>query len=276
MVADDLVLIDEPRPRVRRLTLNRPEKRNALSNALRTRLFQELRAADADDEVRVMVIRGAGSCFSSGYDLAQDPDEPLTHHTARTDGHWARHLVAGWFEIWDFATPVIAQVHGYCLAGGSELAAACDLVYVADDALIGHPPARIMAPPDMIWQPWLYGLRRAMEALLTGDSITGAEAAQWGFANRAYPAADLEGAVLDQAERISLVPAELLAISKRAVHRSLEVAGMRAGIRAAADTQALAFHQPGLIEFEAKLAENVTAALDQRDAPFGDGRTTNA
>jgi len=86
------------------------------------------------------VIRGAGSCFSAGYDLNPDPDQPLPRPIAIRDGFWSRSLVEGWFEFMDMATPIIAQVHGYCLAGGSELAAACDLCYVADDATIGYPP----------------------------------------------------------------------------------------------------------------------------------------
>ena len=132
-----LLLLDDPAPHVRRLTLNRPEKRNALSNALRGEIFAALEAADSDPEVRVIVLRGAGTCFSSGYDLAGVGDLPF--HTAGGQGQWARHVVEGCFRIWDLAKPVIAQVHGWCLAGGSELAFACDLVYVAEDAQVGYP-----------------------------------------------------------------------------------------------------------------------------------------
>src|SRR3546814_7109866 len=89
--------------------------------------------------------------------------------------------------MWDLAKPLIAQVHGYCLAGGSELASACDLVYVADDAEIGYPPIRLMSPPDNQVFPWLMGMRRAAEMMLTGDSISGKQAAEFGFANRSFP-----------------------------------------------------------------------------------------
>jgi len=99
------------------------------------------------------------------------------------------------------ATPIIGQVHGYCLAGGSELAAACDLLYVADDAVIGYPPVRTMSSPDLLWQPWYMGLRRAMEAVLTGDSMTGTEAVDAGFANRSFPADRLEDEVLEYFRR---------------------------------------------------------------------------
>ena len=153
MTTNDALVIDEPVPHVRRLTLNRPEKRNALDNALRGAIFTALRAADADAAVRVSVIRGAGSCFSAGYDLRADLTSDRPYPTAAGDGQWPRHVVEGWFAIWDLAKPVIAQVHGWCLAGGSELAAACDLVYAADDAQIGYPPVRLMSPPDMQFHP---------------------------------------------------------------------------------------------------------------------------
>jgi enoyl-CoA hydratase len=118
---DAVLLVDEPLPRVRRLTLNRPHKRNALNDELRLALFEALRAADADEAVSVVVIRGAGGCFSAGYDLGER-GRPVERAAATNDGWWARHVVTGWFELWDMATPLVAQVHGWCLAGGSELA----------------------------------------------------------------------------------------------------------------------------------------------------------
>jgi enoyl-CoA hydratase len=273
-VTDPLVLVDDPRPHVRRLTLNRPGKRNALSNALRGELFARVREADTDPQVRVVVVRGAGSCFSAGYDLAQDPSEPHPWPISRADGAWARHVVQGWFELMDLATPLVAQVHGWCLAGGTELAASCDLVYVAEDAQIGYPPVRLMSSPDLAWQPWLLGMRRAMEAMLTGDSMSGVEAVAAGFANRAYPAADLDDAVLERAERVAKVPPDLQAINKRVVHRAMEAMGMRDGLRATADLNALGFHQRSSREYFADLAGGVTPALTKRDAAFGDYRTT--
>lgn len=273
--AEPLVLVDDPAAHVRRLTLNRPSKRNALSNALRGELFAQLRAADADPTVRVVVIRGAGPCFSAGYDLAQDPSEPLPWPITRADGGWARHVLAGWFEMMDLATPLIAQVHGYCLAGGTELAAACDLVYVATDAQIGYPPVRSMSSPDMAWHVWLLGMRRAMEAMLTGDSMTGTEAVEAGFANRHFPADELEERVLEIAQRVAKVPADLQALNKRVVHRAMEVMGMRDGLRATADLNALGFHQRSSRAYFARLAEGVTSALDARDGAFGDYRTAS-
>lgn len=272
-MSDEVLLVDEPAPKVRRLTLNRPEKRNALNDALRAALFRELRAGDADPDVSVMIVRGAGSCFSAGYDLGS-PNTPVERAIAAgVDGWWSRHVVNNWFEMWDMATPIIAQVHGYCLAGGTELATACDLVYVADDAQIGYPPVRLMSPPDMQWQTWLLGLRKGMEALLTGDSMSGAEAAEAGFANRAHPADELDAAVLAVAERVAKVPPDLLALNKRAAHRAMEAMGIRTGMRATADIQAMGFHQRSSREYMRSFAEKgVTAALSERDRAFGDYR----
>lgn len=270
---ENLVLVDDPRPRVRRITLNRPEKRNAMSSALRSSLLDELRAADLDDDISVIVIRGAGKCWSAGYDLAQDHSEPLSRHSNRRAGHWPRHIVDGWIDVWDYDTPVIGQVHGFCLAGGTELAMACDLVYVADDAIIGYPPVRDVSPPDMCWQPWIYGLRRGMEAVLTGDSVSGEEAVQLGFANRSFPIEDLEEQVLSVAERIAKVPPEVLAVNKRAVHRAMDVMGIRTSLRVTTDSQTIGGMLPSSMARKEAFRAGVTSALTQRDSSFGDYRT---
>jgi enoyl-CoA hydratase len=271
-LADEpLVLVDDPAAHIRRLTLNRPAKRNALSNALRGELFEALEDGDRDAEVRVMIIRGAGSCFSSGYDLAGVG--PLPFHTAGGQGQWARHVVEGCFRVWDLAKPVIAQVHGWCLAGGSELAVACDLVYVAHDAQIGYPAVRTMSPPDNQYHAWLMGLRPAMEMMLTGDSMSGDEAVRLGFANRAFAAEALEGEVMAMAERIAKVDPELAQLNKRLVHRQMEAMGLRAGLRAGTDLHALGWHTNASRAYMAKMREGVKDALTARDATFGDYRT---
>src|SRR5258705_234257 len=130
-----------------------------------------------DPAVGVSILRGAGPAFSSGYDLSADNSVNQPYYSPGGPGQWARHVVDGWFTIWDLAKPVIAQVHGYCLAGGSELAACCDLVYVAEDARIGYPPTRLMSAPDNQFHPWLMGMRTAMDMFITADAITGTESA---------------------------------------------------------------------------------------------------
>jgi enoyl-CoA hydratase len=273
-MAEPLVLLDDPAPFVRRLTLNRPEKRNPLSNALRGELFAALDAADRDDAVRVTILRGAGPCFSAGYDLSRDGGrQELPYQTAGGSGQWARHVVEGCFRIWDLAKPVIAQVHGWCLAGGSELATACDLVYVAEDAQIGYPPVRMMSPPDNQFHAWLCGLRPAMEMMLTGDAISGKEAVSVGFANRAFRPEALEQEVLAVAERIAKIPTDVQQMNKRSVHRAMEIMGLRAAIRAGTEIQALALTTESSRQTFAKFRDGVTKGLDARDAAFKDYRT---
>jgi enoyl-CoA hydratase len=271
----EVLLVDDPAPRVRRLTLNRPEKRNALSNQLRAELINALQEADRDPEVRVTIVRGAGTCFSSGYDLGTaNAGVDLPHFTAEGDGQWPRHVTETWMGIWDLAKPVIAQVHGYCLAGGSELATGCDLVYVAHDAKMGYPAVRF-GVPDMQFHAWMLGMRAAMEMMVTGDSISGDEAVRLGWANRAFPEADLDAEVLHVAERIALIPSDIVSLNKRTVHRAMDAMGMRASIRQGTELCALGTKTATLAEFIGRSqTEGLTQALQERDAPFGDYRTS--
>ena len=260
----ECVLVDRPVPLVQRITLNRPEKRNALNNEVRTRLFEALQQADRDDEVRVSIVRGAGKCFSAGYDLRANQMLGQPYFTAWGDGMWPRQVLSGWFSIWDLAKPVIAQVHGFCLAGASELATACDLVYVAEDAQIGYPPVRSMSPPDMQFHPWLVGMRHAMELMLTGDSIDGVRAAEIGLANRAFPAAELEAKVLEIATRVAKIPSDLQQLNKRSVHRAMDIMGVRAAVRAGSELQALATHQRSVQAVLGNIAASMKQAFDKQ------------
>jgi len=275
MNAPTHILIDAPAAGVRRITLNRPEKRNALNNALRSEIFAALEAHDRDPDVRVTIVRGAGPAFCSGYDLSANNRVGQPYHSSDGLGQWSRHVVDGWFRVWDLAKPVIAQVHGYCLAGGTELATACDLVYVAEDAQIGYPPVRLMSPPDMQFHPWLMGMRQAMESMLTGDALSGAEAARQGWANRAYPLDRLEPEVLAIADRVAKLPTELAAINKRSVHRAMEIMGLRAAIRSGTELQALAFQTEPSKAYMSRFRRDgasVSGLLSERDATFGDYR----
>jgi len=269
-----LVLVDEPAPHVRRITLNRPEKRNALNHPLRGELIAALQAADLDDDVRVSIVRGAGTSFSAGYDLGggnEGHDYP--HFTAPGEGQWPRHVTETWMGIWDLAKPVIAQVHGYCLAGGSELATGCDLIYVAEDAKMGYPAVRF-GVPDMQFHAWFLGMRAAMEMMVTGDSISGIEAVRLGWANRAFPEAELEGAVVAVAQRIAKLPPDIVQLNKRTVHRAMDIMGIRQGIRSGTELCSLGTKQPSFHEFiERMRSKGLTQALQERDEPFGDYRT---
>ena len=274
-MSDSTILVDEPAAHIRRITLNRPEKRNALNARLRREILAALRENDDDPDVRVTIIRGAGPCFSAGYDLsasAMDDDQPPAHHTAGGLGSYPRHVTEGWMSIWDLAKPVIAQVHSYCLAGATELATGCDMVYVAEDAKIGYPAVRF-GTPDMQYHAWLMGMRAAMETMLTGDSLSGSEAVRVGFATRAFPADELETRVLEIASRVANIPTDILQINKRTVHRAMEEMGMRSAIRKGTELCALAMHTDTFAAFMSDREAGLTKALSKRDTPFGDYRT---
>lgn len=268
-----LVLVDEPAAHVRRITLNRPEQRNALNHPLRGQIISALQAADLDPDVHVMIVRGAGPSFSAGYDLGggnEGHDYPS--FTSPGEGQWPRHVTEAWMGIWDLSKPVIAQVHGYCLAGGSELATGCDLVYVAHDAQMGYPAVRF-GVPDMQFHAWMLGMRAAMEMMVTGDSISGDEAVRLGWANRAFPADELPDEVLAVAQRIARLPPDMVSLNKRTVHRAMDHMGMRNAIRAGTELCSLGTKQPSYAEFVARVRDKgLTGALQERDEPFGDYR----
>ncbi|MCO8129151.1 enoyl-CoA hydratase-related protein [Acidimicrobiia bacterium EGI L10123] len=272
-----VVAVDEPSPGVRRVTLNRPDKRNALNHPLRGQLLQALREGDADPEVRVQIVRGAGPSFSAGYDLAGGNEgHEMPYYTPGGDGSWPRHVTEGWMSIWDLAKPVIAQVHGYCLAGGSELATCCDLVYVAEDAQMGYPAVRF-GVPDMHFHAWFLGMRKAMEMMITGDSISGLEAVEKGWANAAFDVDELDERVIEIAAKIARVPTDVVQLNKRIVHRGMEIMGLRTAIRSGTELCALGTHQQSMHEFTSAVREEgLTAALSQRDGGFGDYRTAEA
>lgn len=271
----EVILVDAPAAGVKRITLNRPDKRNALNHPLRGELLHALQQGDRDTEVKVQIVRGAGSCFSAGYDLGGGNEGyGYPYHTAGGDSQWPRHVTDGWMSIWDLAKPVIAQVHGYCLAGGSELATGCDLVYMAENAQMGYPAVRF-GTPDMQFHPWLVGMRKGMEMLLTGESLSGVECAARGWATDCFPEAELERRVLEIAGRIALLPPDIVQLNKRAVHRQMEVMGLRQGIRAGTELCALATHQPTFKQFLNRIEQGgLTQALQERDEKFGDYRTS--
>jgi len=260
---EPLILVEQPAAFVSRLTLNRPGKRNAISTPLRKALLDALQRNDNDPDIRVSIVRGAGKCFSSGYDLSGGLMDDPPYHSAPGDGQWTRQATDGWFSIWDLAKPVIAQVHGYAYAGGTELAAACDLVYVAADAHIGYPVVRVVSPPDWQYHTPLMGMRHAMEAMLTGDSVSGEEAARMGWANRAYPPEQLAEAVLAIAQRIAGVAPDLAQINKRMVHRAFDVLGGRAAMRSGQELQALAGHQRSVQAVRQNLLKSMKRAIGE-------------
>jgi len=232
------IAISEAAPGVQIVTLNRPEKRNAIDNQMRAELLQALQRADGDAAVRVSVVRGAGPCFSSGYDLRSDLGANQPYFTANVGLQWARHVSEGWMSLWDLAKPVIAMIHGYALAGGLELAGACDLAYAATTARLAHPVLRIAGLPDFAWFPALMSARHAMELHVAGREYSGAEAASVGLVNQAFPDDELEPCVFEIARRITEVPPAVVTVNKRFVYAALEARGGRSVIRIGGDLQA--------------------------------------
>ena len=273
------IIVDQPEKFINRITLNRPEKRNALNNHIRGEVFDALEKADDDKDIHVSIIRGAGTCFSAGYDLGSDLRKDRPWFTSPEIGlrsySWPRHLTEGWFKMWDMAKPIIAQVHGYCLAGASELATACDLVYVADDAQIGYPAVRSISPPDLQYPAYLMGLRAAMEFMLTGASLSGKEAARVGFANRSFPADELEERVLEMARSVANIPSDLQILNKRSVHQAMEIMGIRNALRAGHSLVSLAHYTKSNEEFIRQMYSGggLTKAFTDRDGKWGDYRT---
>ncbi len=261
--------------KVARIILNRPERMNALSNDLLRELKQALIAAERDPDVRVIIIKGAGRTFSAGYDLEKYPttDEASKIPTELAQKDHVNFRQDVWWTIWDLLKPVIAQVHGYALAGASELASMCDVTIVAEDARIGYPPVRAMSTPDTLYQPWLMGLKKAKLFCFTGDSISGKEAVEWGYATLAVPADQLEEATTRLAERIALVPSDLLTLQKQGINRTFEIMGIRTAIEFNCKIHDLAGQLPSAKEFRRRsIEEGVNAALEWRDGPFGDYR----
>ncbi len=232
-----LITTEQPAPGVNRITLNRPDKRNAIDNGMRGELLAELQRADSDAGVHVSIIRGAGECFSSGYDLKSDLLSNQPYFSPATGLPWARHVSEGWMSVWDLAKPVIAQVHGYAMAGGLELVGACDLAYATDDARLSHPVLRFVGLPDFAWFPAQMPARQAMELHLTGREFSGADAVAAGLVNQVFEANTLEAAVLDIAARMAATPIPVLTVNKRYVRAALEARGARSTVRLAPDLQ---------------------------------------
>lgn len=256
------------------ITLNRPERRNALSGQLLRELNAALLEADEYNPVHSVVLRGAGPHFCAGADLNEYSSGRGPDYRGRAeidDDIWR--LEQGQrlrIQIFDMHKPVIAQVHGTCIGIGTELAWFCDMVIVADDARIGFPPVRDLGTPP--GSMWLYhcGPQWAKRLLLTGDSLTGKDAAEIGLALKSYPAAELETEVMRLADRMGLVDPHLLSANKRMVNLGLELMGARTAMRIGAEIDARGHQAPKARAFkETMRAHGVKHAFQQRDSLFG-------
>jgi enoyl-CoA hydratase len=262
-----------------RIVLNRPEKHNAISAAMHRELHEALWAADEDPEVHAVVVKGAGPSFCTGFDLTgyetlREGGRPRRRRDTFDDDAW---LIERGQRMdiapFDLHKPVIAQVHGHCLAGGTVIALFCDLLICAEDANIGFPPSRDLgATPSMMW---LYhvGPQWAKRLLLTGDTLSGADAARIGLALKAVPGDLLEAEVEQLLDRLAKIDPHLLAANKRIVNLGLELMGARTLQRLSAENDARAHLAPGTAEYFRRVKEHgLREAFKRRDAEFGDGR----
>jgi enoyl-CoA hydratase len=256
---------------VQRITLNRPEKRNALSPQLQDELIHAVREAETSNEVRAIVLRGAGPSFCAGYDLSPGRAAAEAQRPMTTEEDVALCISFGerWGRLWHCRIPVIAQVHGFCIAGGTDIALHCDMIVAAHDAQLGFPPVRSLGGPPT--QMWVYhvGPQWAKRLLLTGDTISGEKAAAIGLVLESVPADELDEHVLALATRVANIGHDLLVHNKRIVNLGVELMGrgtmqMLAGIH-----DALAHQAPEAVEFSRRIQEHgVRQAVAERDAKF--------
>jgi enoyl-CoA hydratase len=254
------------------LTLNRPHKLNAVTPEMVEQLDAALAAAIADPAVRVIRLRGAGRAFCAGYDLEwaaplmdeAGPWDPMEDYNRLS------RFVNSFLGLWRSPKPVVAQVHGVCIGGGSDLALCADLIVCEDEARIGYPPARVWGSPTTAM--WLHrlGLERAKRLLLTGDPMSGTTAAEWGFACAAHPLEELDAAALALCRRIARIPANQLQISKLLVNATLEQMGLATTQLLGTLLDGAARHTPEGTAFARAAAEDLRAAIAARDEPFGD------
>ena len=256
--------------RVARVTLNRPEKLNAISRQLQRELIEVLTELERDDSVHVALVSGAGRAFSAGYDLAGGSGVAAEQASAISrDRDGLGELLHNWLRIWDLRLPVIAKVHGYCLAGGSQLASICDVTFVADDARIGAPQLPLGAGFVASFWAWQVGGKRAKEFFFpVGSMISGREAADIGLFNRSIPADQLDQYVDDYVELVSKTPKEILVLQKKAINRTQEVQGFREALMGGVEIDAIAHFTTPVLEMNRSIKERgLRATLDDFHNP---------
>ncbi|MCK6591907.1 MAG: crotonase/enoyl-CoA hydratase family protein, partial [Polyangiaceae bacterium] len=233
MAANTGVVLYERDGRIGRITLNRPDKLNAINEELPVELRSAVEEANADDAVHVIVLSGAGRAFCSGYDLELYAEAPGPNPGSQempwdpmVDYRTMSSKTACFMSLWRSFKPVICKVHGYAVAGGSDIALCSDIVIMAEDARIGYPPARVWGCPTTAMWVYRVGAERAKRLLLTGDLISGAEAFRIGLISQAAPAADLDLAVEKLAARMAGIPKNQLMMQKLMVNQAFENMGL--------------------------------------------------
>jgi enoyl-CoA hydratase len=263
------------------VTLNRPDRLNAIDARMPGEIGRAVEAANDDGNVHVIVLAGEGRAFCAGYDLKQFAESGGAHQQGPVwdpikDYRGMRRNTDDFFTLWRSLKPTIAKVHGYAVAGGSDIALSCDLLLIADDAKIGYPPARVWGCPTTAMWVYRIGAERAKRMLLTGDTIDGTTAAAWGLAVESVPAADLDTAVEALADRIAGVPTNQLVMQKLMINQALDNMGLQGTQLLATLFDGITRHSPEGMWFK-QLAERegFHAAVEWRDSgrPIPDGGT---
>ncbi len=255
------------------LTLDRPDRLNAIVPELVDDLEAALDRAESDDAVRAIRLRGAGRAFCAGYDIAWGAEAMEAEGETwdpMADQRMMSRFVGAYMRLWRSPKPVIAQVHGHCVGGGTDFALCSDLIVCAEDCRIGYPPARVWGSPTTAMWVYRLGLERAKRLLLTGDPLDGRTAVEWGLASEAHPEADLDGAALALARRLSELPAHQLQMMKLLVNQAYEQMGLPTTQLVGTLLDGAARHTPEGLAFTRAAAADVRAAVAARDAPFGD------
>lgn len=214
------------RDKVCTITMNRPRVLNSINRAMKTEFVEAFDRAEADPDVSVVVLRGAGRAFCAGVDLKQAAIDPWDH----TVGGWRWHLtgcLAMCLRMWTLTKPVIGAVRGHALGSGCDLALSTDLTVCAADANFGEPEIRGISGPPGLMMPWVVGLKRAKELLLFGDSVNAEQAERYGMVTRIFSNESFDEEVETYAHRLANVPAVALALNKRSINKSFEMMGLR-------------------------------------------------
>ncbi len=257
------------------LTLSRPDRLNAITRELIEELRAGLRRAWTETEVRAIRLRGAGRAFCAGYDIGWGAE---AMQDAEGDRPWdpiadlamMQGFVDVYMELWRSPKPVIAQVHGFCVGGGTDLALCSDLIVCAEDCRIGYPPARVWGSPTTAMWTYRLGLERSKRLLLTGDALDGRRAAEWGLASEAVPAEELDDAALALARRVARLPSNQLHMMKLLVNQVIEQMGLHTTQLIGTLLDGAARHTPEGTGFSRDAAADLKAAVRARDEPFGD------
>jgi enoyl-CoA hydratase len=257
------------------LTLARPERLNAITPELVADLRAGLRRAWDDDAVRVIRLRGAGRAFCAGYDIgwgaeAMEDAEAGRPWDPMADLSMMSEFVDAYMALWRSRKPVVAQVHGFCVGGGTDFALCSDLIVCAEDCRIGYPPARVWGSPTTAMWTYRLGLERSKRLLLTGDALDGRRAVEWGLASECAPGAELDEVAMALCRRVARLPSNQLQMMKVLVNATIEQQGLHTTQLIGTLLDGAARHTPEGVAFSQAALDDVRAAVRARDAPFGD------